>query len=454
MLEVDPTATNVIHEHFHQHMHTHGTRMHRRSLVEGESPDDNGNDETGSTLNSASNKPPSRRLLQAPDATPPAPTDVNGFTPTDPTTGLTPTPPGGQDELLFPPTPPTVAVPTAPTAPVPETVPVAVPVAVDPPQPLEDATAGGDGPAPGPAPVPGGAADLTKGAMTCGSHEDCPDMAYCDADFKCWTCAGDDGCCAARDAHDGGECPSSCDCAVLDQISRSCNPDNWCKKECGFLDECEDTVWATYDCPQSRADCDDGGHCYCQSAGLGGASVAVLMLSILLTACACVACLKTNEGYPGGGYSDFERRGVLLSDDVRNPTYGSNAMDGMEVSAGGGARALGPGAPGSSYQMVPMKPQAHLYTSDEPATKLLSPRLSARASKPAGVVSETVSSSSYQTSGGVPLLIPEPKVAQAGSKARSDGDQTQQGYHGTDTGDSASVAGTEYQSASSNTNDA
>lgn len=73
---------------------------------------------------------------------------------------------------------------------------MAVPVAVDPPQPLEDATAGGDGPAPGPAPVPGGAADLTKGAMTCGSHEDCPDMAYCDADFKCWTCAGDDGCCA------------------------------------------------------------------------------------------------------------------------------------------------------------------------------------------------------------------------------------------------------------------
>lgn len=106
----------------------------------------------------------------------------------------------------------------------------------------------------------------------------------------CYPCDAKDGCCAIQDTFDnatGGECPLKCTC--------DCNPDNWCKRSCDYMDECKDSIWASYNCPKER---DDDADIYCKTAGLGVASIVVLGVTVVMIMIMCMMCClhQRNKG--------------------------------------------------------------------------------------------------------------------------------------------------------------
>lgn len=81
-----------------------------------------------------------------------------------------------------------------------------------------------------------------KGTMKCATHDDCGLYEYCDHIGRCYHCDGADGCCALGDTITNLTCPLKCTC--------NCDPGNWCKKSCHLMDECANSVWASYNCPK------------------------------------------------------------------------------------------------------------------------------------------------------------------------------------------------------------
>jgi len=91
------------------------------------------------------------------------------------------------------------------------------------------------------------------------------------------------------------------------------------------MDECKDSIWASYNCPKER---DDDADIYCKTAGLGVASIVVLGVTVVMIMIMCMMCClhQRNKGSASKMfYSDEE---------VGASSYGSTRY--APVSNGGG----------------------------------------------------------------------------------------------------------------------
>jgi hypothetical protein len=57
--------------------------------------------------------------------------------------------------------------------------------------------------------------------------------------------------------------------------------------ECGFMDKCRDTAFASYACPLERSDCMEDGVCFCESDSFGTMTVLAMLLMLVITLGVC-----------------------------------------------------------------------------------------------------------------------------------------------------------------------
>lgn len=232
------------------------------------------------------------------DAPPPASPTTTGGTP-PPSSSHTHSPPPSTTAVSGDPPPP--RHPPSPIAPNLPGSPIAPPPALPslpppklPPSPKQ--------PPPFPSPPPGRPpSQPPKGTMKCATHDDCGLYEYCDSIGRCYHCDGADGCCAMGDTITNLTCPLKCTC--------NCDPSNWCKKSCHLMDECANSVWASYSCPKERDDTDD---VYCKTAGLGLLSIVVLSVTVIMIMIMCLLCCQ-HQRHKGSAtkmfYTDEESGG-------------------------------------------------------------------------------------------------------------------------------------------------
>jgi hypothetical protein len=65
-----------------------------------------------------------------------------------------------------------------------------------------------------------------------------------------------------------------------------------CKMECGFMDKCRDTAFASYACPMERNDCTQDGVCFCESESYGAVTLLVMVMLLIVTLCVCCFFLR------------------------------------------------------------------------------------------------------------------------------------------------------------------
>eukprot|EP00240_Pyramimonas_obovata_P005897 CAMPEP_0118924142 /NCGR_PEP_ID=MMETSP1169-20130426/2412_1 /TAXON_ID=36882 /ORGANISM="Pyramimonas obovata, Strain CCMP722" /LENGTH=340 /DNA_ID=CAMNT_0006865229 /DNA_START=119 /DNA_END=1141 /DNA_ORIENTATION=+ len=172
--------------------------------------------------------------------------------------------------------------------------------------------------------------DMLKGLSTCSSHEECDATSYCDKDQRCWSCRDLAGCCVLHDTFDGSDCPASCECSsAAYMVSADCDTSNWCKKECGSMDQCEDNVWAQYKCPSQIEYCTNNGraNCYCVTKSLGPASIFLLVTLLAVAACSCILVCMHSDYLLG---TEIEEEGTRLM--VAQNPYGFSSYGAAPVT--------------------------------------------------------------------------------------------------------------------------